>query len=69
MVKDVLESTRNESVHTIDTSFVNADDDKINRFQQREMLAFDKEIKRIGGALKIATAKKVELTERIKKNR
>ena len=68
MVRDVLESTRNEgnvSVHTTDTSFVNADDDKINRFQQREMLAFDKEIKRIGGALKIATAKKVELTERI----
>ena len=54
-----------ESVHIIDTSFI--DDDATNLFPAREMLAFDREIKRIDGALKVAVAKKIELEGHIER--
>ena len=46
-----------ESVHTIDTSFV--DGGATNQFNEREMKAFDREIKRIDGALKEISNEKI----------
>ena len=54
-----------ESVHIIDTPFI--DDGATNQFNEREMFAFDKEIKRIDDALKVAVAKKIELKDHIKR--
>ena len=58
-----------EPMHTIDTSFIDNDDDygATNQFSEREMLALDRKIKRIDGVLKVAVAKKIELEDHIER--
>ena len=54
-MQSMIEKTA-ESVYTIDTSFV--DGGTTNQLPEREMKAFDKEVRRIGGVLKLPMLKK-----------
>ena len=58
-----------KSVHTIDTSFIDNDYDygATKQLSKREILAIDREMRRIGGALKVSVAKKIEVERHIER--